>query len=227
MSRIQAYSAFDIIGPAMVGPSSSHTAGAARLGGVANKIAGGDILKAKFTLYGSFAKTAQGHGTDRALLAGVMGIKPDDGRLRDAFSLAKESGLEYEFILSPEKRKHANTAAIQIETSQGEIHELVGASLGGGGIMITELDGLELELTGEYPTLVVSYQDEPGVISRVSGILARHGINIAFMQVFRHAKGEDAFMVMECDENIPPEAGNKITGLDGINNIFNLSSNIA
>lgn len=205
-TREQKFSAFEIVGPVMIGPSSSHTAGAVRLGNIAAKIAGGEIAAAAFTLHGSFAQTARGHGTDRALIAGILGLAPDDSRIRHAFDLAKEQGLQYTFEYSKESMPYANTVKIAVSTKNGKTREMLGVSIGGGNILVTEIDGLELEFSGEYPGLVVSYQDEPGMIAGVSRVLAEHRINIAFMRVFRHGKGRDAFMVMETDEPVPQEA---------------------
>ncbi len=220
-TREKNYSAFDILGPAMIGPSSSHTAGAALLGGIASKIAGGEIGEVNFTLYGSFAKTAKGHGTDRALLAGVLGLAPDDPCLRDSYDLAKKRGLKYSFSFSSKVMPHANTVGIATKTVEGKCRELIGASIGGGNILVTEIDGLELELTGEYPSIVVSYQDEPGVIAGVTQILSSHNVNVAFMRVFRHGKGQDAFMVIESDEPVMPEAIREIESLHKhINDVF-------
>jgi L-serine dehydratase len=195
------YSAFDIIGPDMIGPSSSHTAGANRLGAMARKIARGDIKRTTVHLHGSFAKTFRGHGTDRALVAGLLGISASDERLKDALKLADDSGFSYEFRKADLGDVHPNTVKFSIEQSSGKTLEIMGASIGGGNIEITEIDGLKLRLTGEYPTLITRHRDYPGVISMVTGILAEHEINIAFMSVYRHSKGEDAFMVIEADDN--------------------------
>ncbi|MBK5252466.1 MAG: L-serine ammonia-lyase, iron-sulfur-dependent subunit beta [Peptostreptococcaceae bacterium] len=195
------YSAFDVIGPDMIGPSSSHTAGANRLGAMARKIARGDIKKATIYLHGSFAKTCKGHGTDRALVAGLLGISASDERLKDALKIADESGFLYEFRKADLGDVHPNTVKFTIEQSSGKTLEIMGASIGGGNIEITEIDGLKLKLTGEYPTLITRHRDCPGVISMVTGILADFGINIAFMSVYRHSKGQDAFMVIEADDS--------------------------
>jgi L-serine dehydratase len=195
------YSAFDVIGPDMIGPSSSHTAGANRLGAMARKIARGDMVKTILYLHGSFAKTFRGHGTDRALVAGLLGISASDERLKDALKLADDSGFLYEFRKADLGDVHPNTVKFTIEQSSGKTLEIMGSSIGGGNIEITEIDGLKLRLTGEYPTLITRHRDYPGVISNVTGILAEHEINIAFMSVYRHSKGEDAFMVIETDDS--------------------------
>ena len=207
------FGAFDIVGPRMIGPSSSHTAGAARLAYVARTIAGREITGAKLTLYGSFADTGRGHGTDKALLAGVLGMMPDDERLSRAPEIARERGIDIEVVFSTDEVERPNTARIELFCTDGNKVEVVGASVGGGSILITEVDGLAVELTGEYPTLLVRHNDVPGVITEVTRILAGNSINVAFMQVFRHSRGEDAYMVIETDQKVPPEAQDSIKRL--------------
>lgn len=199
---MQTYDLFDIIGPRMVGPSSSHTAGAARLGLMANKIAGGKIKRAHITLLGSFATTGRGHGTDKAIVAGILGLEPDDERLRYSMLLAKEADIEITLDLSEEQPEQPNTAEIDIETQDGKRVHMRGASIGGGSIMITEINGLEMELSGEYPALIVRHKDAPGVINTVTNILANEQVNVAFMRVFRHARRQDACMVIETDSPV-------------------------
>ncbi|HMM32096.1 MAG TPA: L-serine ammonia-lyase, iron-sulfur-dependent subunit beta [Clostridia bacterium] len=200
---MQNFSVFDIIGPRMIGPSSSHTAGAARLAHVAWKLAGGDVKRAELTLYGSFAETGRGHGTDKALVAGILGMEPDDENLRVSIELAKERGVDVRIIFSDEPVEQPNTARIKTVNSKGEVSELVGASVGGGNILVTELNGMKLKFTGEYPTLVIRHHDVPGVINNVTGILAKEQINVAFMRVFRHARRQDAYMIIETDTPVP------------------------
>lgn len=200
---MQKLSVFDIIGPRMVGPSSSHTAGAARLAHVAYKLAGGDVRSAELTLYGSFAETGRGHGTDKALVAGILGMEPDDENLRISLELAKERGVDVKIAFSDEPVEEPNTARIKTVNAKGEEAELVGASIGGGNIIVTEINGMRVKFTGEYPTLVVRHQDVPGVINSVTSILAKEKINVAFMRVFRHAKRQDAYMVIETDTPVP------------------------
>lgn len=197
------YSAFDIIGPRMIGPSSSHTAGAARLGYMAWKIAGGNVKRAELTLYGSFAKTGRGHGTDKALAAGVLGMEPDDERLRYSMLLMQEAGVELVIQYSDEDVDEPNTARIRITDSKAEVTDVVGSSIGGGSIVITEINGLKVEFSGEYPTLIIRQRDVPGVINGVTSILAREQINVAFMRVFRHQKSNEAYMIIETDTQVP------------------------
>lgn len=215
------YSVFDIIGPRMVGPSSSHTAGAARLGKVARRISGNDVAQVTFTLYGSFAKTYKGHGTDRALLAGIMGMEPDDPNLSGSLELARSAGLVYEFVISDEDPPHPNTVKMMITGSGGKKTEVVGSSIGGGNIKVIQLNGLAIEFTGEYPTLVIRHLDRPGVIGDVTGLMGNFNINIAFMRVFRHSKGQDAFMILETDNVIPKKVVSQVRALsDEIKDVY-------
>lgn len=199
------FSMFDVVGPNMIGPSSSHTAGACRIGKAAYKISGGNIKKVTFLLHGSFAKTYRGHGTDKALVGGILGFDPDDERIKNSFDLAKEKGIEYIFQEENLGEVHSNTVKIIIEKNEDEKIELMGSSIGGGNIVVTEINGLKIEFTGEYDTLIISHVDKPGVIAKVTAVLALYDINIAFMRVYRHNKGENAFMVIETDDEIASE----------------------
>ena len=204
------YGVFDIIGPQMIGPSSSHTAGAARLGYIANHMIGGDVRRAEITLYGSFAETGRGHGTDRAIVGGLLGFDPGDERLRDSFALAQAAGMEISFAMSQEPTVHPNTARIKVWNSGGGSLELLGASVGGGNIEIQEVNGMAVSFTGEYPTLLLFYPDVPGMIQKVTSVLAQHSINIAFMRVFRTSKSREASMIIETDERVPRELVDEI-----------------
>lgn len=196
---MQDYGVFDIIGPRMVGPSSSHTAGAAKLGRMANRIAGGDVKKARITLYESFATTGRGHGTDKAIVAGILGLLPDDPRLRYSMLLAQEADIEVSVDWSDEPAEHPNTARIELWGANGRETTVVGASVGGGSILVSEVNGMEMEFSGEYPTLIVRHTDMPGVINMVTLILAKEQINVAFMRVFRQGRRGGACMVIETD----------------------------
>lgn len=207
------YSAFDIIGPRMIGPSSSHTAGAARLGKVAKKISGKGIKEVVFILYGSFAKTYRGHGTDRALVAGILGMDPNDENLSKSMEIAEKEGLIYTFVQSDEDVAHPNTARIIMTNEEGKKSEILGSSIGGGNILVTEINGLAVEFTGEYPTIIIHHFDKPGVVADVTHIMDEFGINIAFMKVFRQRKGEDAFMIIETDHVIPQKVLEEIREL--------------
>lgn len=214
-------SVFDIIGPRMTGPSSSHTAGAVRLAHTALRIAGGSVADAHITLYGSFAETGPGHGTDKALIAGLLGLHADDPRIKDAKELAADADMYVHFEYSGEPMPHPNTARIRVTAPDGMETEVVGQSVGGAAILITEINGLGVELTGEYPTLIVRHTDQPGVIAEVSHILAQLKINIAFMKVFRHGRGEDAYMCIETDTPVTREMQDMIRSLaHGIKQLF-------
>ena len=210
------YSVFDIIGPVMIGPSSSHTAGAVRLARAAGRLAGGEIQKVTFILHGSFAKTCKGHGTDKALLAGIMGLSPEDERIRIAYDLARQKGIVYEFCEEDMGNVHPNTVKFIMENAKGEVTEVTGSSIGGGNILITEINGLPLEFSGEYPTLIIRHTDVPGVIAGVTQEIAQLRVNIAFMKVFRRKKGSEAFMIIEMDSPLPGGAVEVIMGLPNI-----------
>lgn len=196
-------SILDIIGPIMVGPSSSHTAGACRIALLARAIAGGTPTRAKIELHGSFAKTAEGHGTDRALIGGLLGFLPDDVRLRDSLDLAQQQGLAYEFAtVKLRGAHHPNTARLTLERD-GQTASITGSSLGGGRIVITEIDEMAVEVTGEYHTLVVVAGDVPGTVAGITSILTRLHVNVATMRVSRHQKGGEAIHIYELDEAVP------------------------
>lgn len=193
-------SLLDIIGPVMVGPSSSHTAGACRLALLARGLVGGTPESARIALHGSFARTGEGHGTDKAIAGGLMGFRPDDERLRDALEIAEREGLDYRFEKSTiEGAAHPNTARIALRR-QGREAEVIGSSVGAGRVLISEIDGYPVELTGNYHTIVLIAEDVRGSVARIAGLLAEHGINIATLRLTRKQRGGDAFMVIEVDE---------------------------
>ncbi|MGE5628694.1 MAG: L-serine ammonia-lyase, iron-sulfur-dependent subunit beta [Solirubrobacterales bacterium] len=211
------YSAFDILGPIMIGPSSSHTAGAARLGKIAGIIAGGEITDVKFMLHGSFAQTYKGHGTDKALVAGILGMDPWDDRLKTSMEIAKEKGINITFIGTDLGDVHPNTVKFVITRADGEVSQITGSSIGGGNIVITEVDGDQMEFTGSYPTLVINHIDVPGMILKVCQVLYDLNVNIAFAKVYRSSKGSNAAMVFEVDSFISPEIVEKIKTIPHIN----------
>jgi L-serine dehydratase len=193
---------FDIVGPIMVGPSSSHTAGAVRLGLAARKILGSEVQKAKIELHGSFSATYWGHRTDVALIAGLLGMPMDDERIPQALDLAQEAGLEYSFASADLGDVHPNSVRIQAEGPSGTV-TVCGSSIGGGRINIFEINGFEVSVDGTYSVLLTRHRDTPGVISEVTKVLAIHGINIAFLDVSRKTRGSDALLVAETDDPIP------------------------
>ncbi len=211
---------FDIIGPVMIGPSSSHTAGACRLGLLAAAILGGRPVKAEILLHGSFAHTYKGHGTDRALAAGLMGWQPDDLRIPQALELAEKEGLQYTFDrVDLGSMAHPNTVWFKLEDEEHGSCEVIGSSIGGGQVKVTSIDGFAVELTGSMPALLIPHRDEPGVVAVVSTILAMKGINIASMRVFRDNKGGVASMVMECDQEVPEAVVRQLEKLDPVLNV--------
>ena len=207
---------FDILGPVMVGPSSSHTAGAVRIGLIARRLLGGQPATAKITLSGSFAATGTGHGTDRALVAGLLGMKPDDIRIPDSFALAVEQGLAFTFDKTELKEAHPNTAILQLSTAGGRELEVQASSLGGGRIMVNKLDGINVNFNGDSPTLIVHNLDQPGHVAEVTSMLSHKSVNIATMQLYRNHRGGYAVMVIETDQDIPAEALRWLSRLQGV-----------
>jgi L-serine dehydratase len=192
-------SLLDIIGPVMVGPSSSHTAGACRIGLLARGLLGRTPHQAHIELHGSFARTGEGHGTDKAIVGGLLGFRPDDERIREALDIAAREGLEYTFektTLSDEA--HPNTARITLSAGDRSA-TVVGSSLGAGRVLISEIDGFPVSVTGNYHSIVLVAEDIPGSVARIAGILAEHTINIATLRLTRKQRGGDAFMVIEVD----------------------------
>ena len=209
-------SLLDIIGPVMVGPSSSHTAGACRIGLLARGLVSGTPEKALMELHGSFARTGEGHGTDKALVAGLLGFRPDDERIRTALQIAEQEGLDYRFEkTSLAEGAHPNTVRMSVE--RGELKAtLIGSSLGAGRVLITEIDGYPVEVTGNFHTIVLVAEDRKGSIARITSILADHDINIATLRLTRKEKGGDAFMVIECDESPGEAVRDEIRALDWV-----------
>lgn len=197
-------SIFDIIGPVMVGPSSSHTAGAVRIGRTARSIFGRQPSKAEVTLYGSFAQTFRGHGTDIAIIGGVLNFNTDDQSIVRSMDLAREYGVDIEMKIVKEELDHPNTARIRLSDNEDSL-ELVGVSLGGGKISIKEIEGFKISLGGECPTLLVFHDDRYGAIAQVAQALAYSQINIGHMEVARRSKGDRALMVIETDQGLNEE----------------------
>lgn len=199
-------SLFDILGPVMVGPSSSHTAGACRLGLMARAILGADPDEARIQLHGSFAATGEGHGTHRAMVGGLVGIAPDDLRLREGYREAEAAGLKWSFEeVDLGEDAHPNTAVFHLRRGEERV-TVRGASVGGGRVEVTEIDRFPVALGGDYHTLVLLAHDEPGTIATVSGTLAEDGVNLATMRVDRTGRDQDALMTIEADQAIPDGA---------------------
>ena len=214
-------SIFDVIGPNMIGPSSSHTAGAVLIALMARKLFPEPIKKVTFTLYGSFAKTYRGHGTDRALLGGILGFPTYDERIRDSFEHAKTMNVECEYIIDEEtKTNHPNTADIEMIGVNGHHLSVRGESIGGGKMKIVRIDNIKVEFTGEYSTLIVHQQDKPGVVAHITQALSEQNVNIAYMRLFRESKGANAYTVVESDHPIPEEILDKIRTNPNVDNLM-------
>ena len=196
---------FDILGPVMVGPSSSHTAGAVKIGSMAKSLLGEIPAKAQIGLHGSFAETGKGHGTEEALVAGLLGMEPDDIRIPDSFQLAQQAGMEIQIERTELPGAHPNTALLKVCDKQGNCLEVQASSLGGSRIMIDTIDGMEVRCSGDVPTLIIRNIDRPGLVAHVTTALADHSINIARMHLYRSGRGGSALMVVETDQRIPRE----------------------
>lgn len=214
-------SIFDVIGPNMIGPSSSHTAGAAAMALLARKIFKPyDPKHVTFTLYGSFAGTYKGHGTDKALLGGMLGFSPDDERIRDSFEIAREAGLEFDFIPdSQTEMPHSNTADIFMDDGEGHTYSVRGVSVGGGKIKLTRFNDIDVEFTGELSALIIRQWDKPGVAAHITARMAEANVNIAFMDIFREDRGQTAYTVIQSDELIPESVIDKIKDFELIQDV--------
>ena len=218
---------FDILGPVMVGPSSSHTAGAVRIGRIARRLLGeGTPRRAVITLSGSFAATGRGHGTDRALVAGLLGMQPDDERIARSFFIAADVGMDFRFESANLRGEHPNTAHLSLTGKSGRNMSLVASSLGGGRITVVELDGLRVRFSGDLPTLIVQNRDQPGLVSDVASMLARNGVNIATLQLYRDHPGGSAVMVIEIDKAVPQAGIEWLRGVEGISGVTFLNAEV-
>ena len=209
----------DIIGPVMVGPSSSHTAGAVKIGYVSRKLMAQPIVKAQILLYGSFLATGKGHGTQIAIVAGLLGMKTDDSRIPESFQLAKEAGMEISFGEAELKDAHPNSAQLILTGADGKELEIVGESIGGSRINIASIDGLSANFSGDYPALIVHNLDQPGHVAEVTSMLSHKSVNIATMQLYRAGRGGHAVMVIECDQEVPGESIQWLSHLEGIEKV--------
>ncbi len=207
---------FDMMGPVMVGPSSSHTAGAARIGNMGRTLLGEEVARADIGLHGSFAETGFGHGTDRALLAGLLGMKPDDLRIPNAYEEANRAGMAYSFRTVELRDAHPNTALLELAGKSGKQLTLQASSIGGGAIVVNKIDGIDVNFTGDFNTLIVRNQDESGSVAAITSILSQVHINVANMSVNRHRRGGDALMVIETDQHIKPRQVEFLSELPGI-----------
>lgn len=200
----------------MIGPSSSHTAGAVRLAALTRAVFGERPAEVRIVLHGSFASTGRGHGTDLALVAGLLGYAADDARIRNAIERARDAGMEVEFAEEDLGEVHPNTARFELSATDGRTMTVQGSSLGGGDVVVTHIESFEVEATGELPMLVVEHQDRPGEIAAVTGILAEGGYNIAEMRVSRERRGARALMLIETDAEVDDAAATRIAEQPGV-----------
>ena len=207
---------FEILGPVMVGPSSSHTAGAVRIGYVCRKLMGEKIVTADIELYGSFLLTGKGHGTPQAIVAGLLGMTPDNARIPDSFEIAKAQGLKFTIGEAKLKEAHPNSVLLKLTGESGKELEVIGESLGGSIINIAQIAGLPANISGDYPTLIASNMDVPGMVAKVSKVLFEAEINIAQMHLYRASRGKNSVLIAECDQEIENKTLNDIRDLDGI-----------
>lgn len=213
---------FDILGPNMIGPSSSHTAGALRIAFVAGRMVE-KAVSVKFVLYGSFARTYHGHGTDRALVGGILGYHPDDERIRDSFEHAKEAGLEFSFEENfTDKEIYPNTVDIYVTDESGSVMSLRGKSIGGGNAVITRLNGVDVELTGNYSTLVVEHIDKKGTLAFVTTVLSAYDLNIGSLRLYRESKGKMAYAIIEVDTNVSQQVISALRGFEAVRNVLHV-----
>lgn len=209
-------SIFDILGPVMVGPSSSHTAGAVRIGLVGRKLLGAQPERAKIYLHGSFAATGEGHGTDRGIVAGLLGMKPDDMRIPDSFRIAAKEGMDFQIEKRELRDAHPNTALLVLEADGRPQMKVQACSIGGGRIQVTRLGDMDVNFSAETNTLIVYNMDQPGCVADVAHVLSRKKVNIATMQLFRDRRGGYAVMVVETDQMIGRQALEWLESMDGI-----------
>ena len=210
---------FDIIGPVMVGPSSSHTAGAVKIGYVSRKLLAEPIKKAEILLYGSFLATGKGHGTQKAIVAGLLGMQPDNPDIPVSLKIAEKQNIEIIFGESQLKNAHPNSVQLILTGINGRKLEIVGESLGGSVINIANIDGLSANFTGDYPTLIVHNLDQPGHIAEVTSMLSHKSVNIATMQLYRSSRGGHAVMIIECDQEITEESVKWLEHLEGVEKV--------
>ena len=213
----------DIIGPIMVGPSSSHTAGAVKIGLVSRKLMVEKVVKADIYFHGSFLATGKGHGTDKAVVAGLLGIAVDDSRVPFSFEIAEQEGLEFHITGIDLGDAHPNTVKLNLTGESGKKIEIIAASIGGGQIEVCEIDGLSASFGGNYPTIIVNHKDIPGRVTAVTSRLSESNVNIATMKLYRTIRGGDAVMIIECDHEVPVETIKSLEELEGIIKVTYLS----
>ncbi|MGF7185091.1 L-serine dehydratase [Desulfitispora alkaliphila] len=208
---------FDVIGPIMIGPSSSHTAGAVRIGKIARVILGEPVKSANIYLHGSFAKTYRGHGTNLAIVAGLLGYEPDNEEIKEALKIAEDQGMAVEFVpVDLGAKAHPNTARLELTGIHGATAAITSSSTGGGSIVVTQIDQFNVDISGDYHALIVAHIDQPGLIAKVTTILSEGRINIAEMKVSREKRGSLALMVIETDQEVPDNLVARIEDIESI-----------
>ena len=210
---------FEIVGPVMVGPSSSHTAGAVKIGYASRKLLGEKLASAEILLHGSFLATGRGHGTHFALVAGLLGMREDDSRIPESLELAEKAGIKIKFGRINLKNYHPNSVQLELTGVNGRHLQVIGESVGGSVINIARIDGLRTNFSGDYPTLIVHNKDQPGHVAEVTSMLSHKSVNIAAMQLSRANRGGDAVMVLEVDGEIPTQALEWLKKLEGVEKV--------
>lgn len=210
---------FDIVGPIMVGPSSSHTAGACRIGRYAREILNEEPKKVTIQLSGSFKETYKGHGTDRAIVAGLLGYKEDDERIKNSIEIAREEGREFEIIEKDIEYAHANTARIMMKRSDGSQVTVQGASIGGGNILITRINDVDVAIRGIYDSLIVGHKDVPGMIYKITEVLYDDKININSLSLHRSEKAGDAVVIIEVDDKVNDDIKKELLSIENVLNV--------
>ncbi|WHH57159.1 L-serine ammonia-lyase, iron-sulfur-dependent subunit beta [Petroclostridium sp. X23] len=211
---------FDIIGPVMIGPSSSHTAGAVRIGNVARNLLCEEPAQIEVLFSGSFAQTYIGHGTDKATVAGILGMKTDDERIPDSLNIANERNISVIFRTGEIEEAHPNTMRIILKGVTSKTVNICGSSIGGGNIIITEVDGMKIEFTGQYTTLIIVHHDVPGLIACVTNLIAGSGVNIANMKDNRLYPNGDAKMLIETDQEVSKNTIEAIYRIPSVHNML-------
>lgn len=209
-------SIMDVIGPIMIGPSSSHTAGAARLGAAAGSLCEKEFDRVEFGLHGSFAKTYRGHGTDLALLAGVLGMGPEDERIPDAFSIAEKKGISWSFYETVLEDVHENAVVIRLFQKEKKVMEMTGSSIGGGRILINKLNDCRIDLSAELPAIVIHHLDRKGVIHKITTVLLEEDMNVGTLKLTRNTKGEHALSIIEVDEPVKERVIERLCGISHV-----------
>lgn len=214
------YSMFDIIGPVMIGPSSSHTAGAARIGKMAYQFVGDDVASVRFYLHGSFAKTYRGHGTDKALLAGVLGYSESDERLKKSFEIAEELGIDYDFLEKDLGDVHPNSVLIDITKKSGGKMTLIGCSIGGGNITIIQLNGIDITISGDNPTIIAKHNRGKGIITSVLRVIGEYDYDVLSMSFHKSNTENAGLIVVELTEHLDPDAISAVKNVRGLTDIY-------